>query len=97
MSARPALTLPDSSDPVRQKLLGDLLTAAEVCGAFGRRASWLDAQISRGMPFIKVGKARFFNPADVRAWLLSHAVDRGAPRRGRRRGKPFPLRGRLGI
>lgn len=36
-----------------------------------------------GMPFIKLGMMRFYDPAKVRAWVLSHESRHDAPKRGR--------------
>lgn len=36
-----------------------------------------------GMPFIKLGMLRLYDPAKVRAWVLSHESRHDAPKRGR--------------
>lgn len=36
-----------------------------------------------GMPFIKLGMMRFYDPGKVRAWVLSHESRHDAPKRGR--------------
>jgi phage terminase Nu1 subunit (DNA packaging protein) len=40
-----------------------------------------------GMPFIAMGMIRLYDPAKVRAWLLSHEHQHNAPKRGRPAGK----------
>lgn len=37
----------------------------------------------QGMPFIAIGMVRLYDPATVRAWLLSHERRHDAPKRGR--------------
>lgn len=36
-----------------------------------------------GMPFIRLGMMRFYDPAKIRAWVLSHESRHDAPKRGR--------------
>ena len=36
-----------------------------------------------GMPFIKLGMLRLYDPAKVRAWVLTHESRHDAPKRGR--------------
>ena len=36
-----------------------------------------------GMPFIPVGMMRLYDPAKVRAWLMSHERQHNTPKRGR--------------
>jgi hypothetical protein len=36
-----------------------------------------------GMPFIAVGMLRLYDPAKVRAWLMTHERHHETPRRGR--------------
>lgn len=36
-----------------------------------------------GMPVIKVGAKRLYDPANVRAWIASHEVRPTTPKRGR--------------
>lgn len=36
-----------------------------------------------GMPFIKLGMLRLYDPAKVRAWVLDHEHCQSAPKRGR--------------
>ncbi len=40
-----------------------------------------------GMPFIPVGMMRLYDPAKVRAWLMSHERQHNTPKRGRPAGK----------
>lgn len=40
-----------------------------------------------GMPFIAVGMMRLYEPAKVRAWLVSHERCHNTPKRGRPAGK----------
>ena len=37
----------------------------------------------QGMPVIKLGMLRLYNPAAVRGWLLTHERRHDAPKRGR--------------
>ena len=43
----------------------------------------LDNRINEGLPYLKVGKRRLFRIDAVRAWLLSHEIDRTPRRPGR--------------
>lgn len=36
-----------------------------------------------GMPFIRLGMMRLYDPAKVRAWLMDHEQRHDAPKRGR--------------
>ena len=65
---------------------GQLATAMDCCGRT------IDTYVQAGCPSIKLGARRFFDPEAVRAWVLSHAVDR-TPRRP---GRPLAKRAAAG-
>ena len=44
-----------------------------------------ERRISNGLPFLKIGRRRYFTMAAVRAWLLSHERIKTPRRRGRPR------------
>ena len=41
----------------------------------------------QGMPVIKLGYLRLYNPEAVRAWILTHELRRDVPKRGRATNK----------
>ncbi len=68
-----------------QKVLDGLIDRAELA----RQMRCTDRTIIRyeraGMPFIAVGKFRFYKPEDIRAWVMSHEHRPQTPQRGRPR------------
>ena len=64
-----------------------LLNRAAVAADFG----WSERTIIRnehaGMPVIRLGRLRLYNPTTVRAWLMAHERGHAEIKRGRPAGK----------
>ena len=58
---------------------GDKLAVARLAGGFSKR--WVDLQMARGMPHMRIGRRRVrFDLAEVREWLREkYAVRRRGP------------------
>jgi hypothetical protein len=74
-----------SGERFKPSVLDGLMTANQICADVDWSPRTLRRRETEGLPFLKIGQKRFYEPAAVRAWLLSQARNQNAPRRGMRR------------
>ena len=75
-------------DTAPQGVLAGLLSRERLAAELGCSPRTVIRREREGMPFVKIGALRLYEPARVREWLLSHEQRPAAPKRGRpaRRG-----------
>ena len=66
-----------------QGVLAGLLTRERLAAELGCHPRTVIRREREGMPFIKAGALRLYEPAKVREWLLSHEQRPATPKRGR--------------
>lgn len=66
-----------------QGVLAGLLSRVQLAAELGCGARTVIRREREGMPFVKIGALRLYDPARVREWLLSHEQRPAAPKRGR--------------
>ncbi len=70
-----------------QSVFAGLLTRAQLAADMGKTERTIIRYERAGMPFIAVGMIRLYDPAKVRAWILSHSHEHSTPKRGRPAGR----------
>lgn len=75
-------TAPDTTAAAASVLDG-LITRKDLAAEWRCTERTIIRRERAGMPFIKLGMMRFYDPAKVRAWVLSHESRHDAPKRGR--------------
>lgn len=70
-----------------ETVLAGLLQRQHVADVFHVTTRTIIRWERAGMPFIAVGMIRLYDPAKVRAWLLSHEHQHSTPKRGRPAGQ----------
>jgi hypothetical protein len=82
---------------LRRKVLGDLLTEEEICNAIpdsrsGKPKSRRQIRrlVAKGMPYVRIGRERMYDPPKVREWLGTQTTSRCEPPRrpGKRAHSP---------
>ena len=79
------LTASLTSSPIAA-VIGGLLERRELAAALNRSERTIVRYERQGMPFIKLGSRRLYEPEKVRNWILGHEQVPLAPRRGRPSG-----------
>ena len=74
---------PQFATPAVASVLAGLLTRASLSDELGKSERTLIRWEHAGMPVIRVGMTRLYDPATVRAWLLTHERRHDVPKRGR--------------
>lgn len=74
---------PQSATPAVTSVLAGLLTRASLSDELRKSERTLIRWEHAGMPVIRVGMTRLYDPAAVRAWLLTHERRHDVPKRGR--------------
>lgn len=70
-------------DAAPQGVLAGLLSRERLAAELGCSPRTVIRREREGMPFLKVGALRLYDPATVRTWLLAQEVRPAAPKRGR--------------
>jgi hypothetical protein len=78
------------SEPSRNITTG-LIDRAEVAAELKCGERTILRYEHSGMPVVKIGKLRLYEPAAVREWLLAHAHRHEEPRRGRPSARRFAI------
>jgi hypothetical protein len=60
-----------------------LIARKSLAADLGRSERTIIRYERAGMPFIKLGMLRFYDPFKVRAWVMTHESRHDAPKRGR--------------
>ncbi len=74
---------PQSATPAATSVLAGLLTRAGLSGELRKSERTLIRWEHAGMPVIRVGMTRLYDPARIREWLMTHERRHDVPRRGR--------------
>ena len=69
--------------PAPQGVLAGLLTRETLAAELGCHPRTVIRREREGMPYLKVGALRRYDPAAVRAWFMAHEQRPAAPKRGR--------------
>lgn len=72
-----------NTEPSAVSITAGLLTRAQITADLGRSERTIIRLEHAGMPVIRLGMLRFYNPSAVREWLLTHESKHSAPKRGR--------------
>ena len=72
-----------NSQPAPQGVLAGLLSREQLAAEFCCSTRTLIRREREGLPFIKAGAMRLYNPAKVRAWLEAQECRPTPPKRGR--------------
>lgn len=72
---------PHSPEPAG--ILDGLLTRAQIAADLGCHERTVIRREREGMPYLRVGARRLYEPAKVRAWFLSQECRPEPPKRGR--------------
>ena len=64
-------------------VIAGLLTRDQLAAQLGRSERTVIRWEHAGLPVIKLGMTRLYDPAKARDWLLTHERRQDAPRRGR--------------
>jgi phage terminase Nu1 subunit (DNA packaging protein) len=70
-----------------EALFAGLFNRQQLADAFSISTRTVIRWERAGMPFIAMGMIRLYDPAKVRAWVMSHERQHNAPKRGRPAGK----------
>jgi hypothetical protein len=74
----------DFTTPTNASVTAGLLTREQIAAEFRCSERTIIRREHAGMPVIRLGHAvRLYDPATVRAWLLSHEYRHDVPKRGR--------------
>ncbi len=71
------------TEPTSASVLAGLLTRAALAAQLGRSERTVIRWEHAGLPVIKLGMTRLYDPAKAREWLLTHERRHDAPKRGR--------------
>jgi hypothetical protein len=69
-----------ASTPAVASVLAGLLTRDQLAKQFGLSERTVIRWEHAGLPVIKLGMTRLYDPAKARDWLMSHERRRGVPR-----------------
>ena len=69
--------------PTSASITDGLLRRAQIAADLGRSERTMIRYEHAGLPVIKVGMLRLYDPATVRAWLMTHEHRHDVPKRGR--------------
>ncbi len=72
-----------NTEPTAASITAGLITREQAARDFGCSERTLIRREHAGMPVIKLGSLRLYNPAAVRDWLLTHERRHDVPKRGR--------------
>ena len=75
------LTPPASPTP---GIFHGLLTRAQLAAELGCHERTLARREREGMPHLRWGRKRLYDPSSIRAWVLSHESQPGGPKSRRR-------------
>lgn len=73
------------TEPTAASITAGLMTRTDLATDLDCSERTLIRREHAGMPVIRVGMLRLYNPTTVRAWLLTHECRREEPKRGRPR------------
>ena len=71
------------TDLTTASVLAGLLTRSQLATQLGRSERTVIRWEHAGLPVIKLGMTRLYDPATVRAWLLTHEHRHDVPKPGR--------------
>ncbi len=71
------------TDPLHANITAGLLIRPQIASDLDCSERTIIRREHAGMPVIRVGMLRLYNPAAVREWLLTHERRHDMPRRGR--------------
>ncbi len=71
------------TNPAPQGILAGLLNRGTLAAELGCHPRTVIRREREGMPYLKVGALRLYDPAAVRAWLMSHEQRPAVPKRER--------------
>ncbi len=74
---------PQSTTSAVASVLAGLLNREQLGADLGKSERTLIRWEHTGMPVIRVGMTRLYDPAAVRSWLLTHERRHNIPKRGR--------------
>ncbi len=74
---------PQSATPAVASVLAGLLTRDQLANQLGRSERTVIRWEHAGLPVIKLGMTRLYDPAKAREWLLTHERRHDVPKRGR--------------
>ncbi len=72
-----------TTEPNAVSVLAGLLSSENLALQFGKSTRTVIRWERQGMPVIKLGMTRLYDPVAVRAWLLTHEYRHDIPKRGR--------------
>ena len=72
-----------ASEPV--SVLAGLLTRSQIAAEFGKTERTVIRWEHSGLPVIKFGMTRLYDPTNCREWLMSHERQQQTPKVGRPR------------
>ncbi len=72
-----------TSIPPAPSIIAGLMTLAQIAADLDRSERTILRFDAQGIPVIRVGTLRLYDPAAVREWLLSQQSRRTTPKRGR--------------
>ena len=75
------------TEPTAASITAGLLTRHETAAAFRCSERTIIRREQAGMPVIKLGMLRLYNPEAIRAWLLTYERRHDVPKRGRPAGR----------
>lgn len=73
----------DHSTPTSDSVTAGLLSRDRIAADLRRSERTVVRYEHAGMPVIKIGMLRLYDPATVRAWLMTHEHRHDVPKRGR--------------
>ena len=71
------------TEPNATSIMAGLLTRKQTAAEMNCTERTIIWREHAGMPVIRVGMLRLYNPAAVRDWLLTHEARHDTPKRGR--------------
>lgn len=81
----PVSTLSDATNPENPAacIIAGLPVRKQIAESLGVSERTIIRWEHQGLPVIRLGMARLYDPAKVRAWVLTHESRHDAPKRGR--------------
>ena len=74
---------PQTTTPTAPSVLAGLVNRPNLSADLGKSERTIIRWEHAGMPVIRVGMTRLYDPASVRQWLLTHERRHDVPKRGR--------------
>jgi hypothetical protein len=71
------------TEPTAASITAGLLNRPQIAAEFRCSERTIIRREHAGMPVIRLGMLRLYNPASCRAWLMTHEHRHDAPKRGR--------------